>query len=213
MSRAVHKFEATVKEVDVRLSVSGGDAGKGPRAQKTEITIYTLRNGVVGSAPHGLPMAALLCPVCTAGHRGVLLASQVSDAVLSLGLQAMLVLSLLLACGGVRPWGQAGPPGLPLPPHAACFPCSDTTLTPCRCRSFALIWVRHMGCGHRLLAPTRTRVSHAYAHCALATQVRLALPCSRAAGALPRCARRTRRSRCMRASTSSATRCSGSCAS
>ena len=47
MSRAVHKFEATVKEVDVRLSVSGGDAGKGPRVQKTELTVYTLRNGVV----------------------------------------------------------------------------------------------------------------------------------------------------------------------
>ena len=47
VSRAVHKFEATVKEVDVSLSVSGGDAGKGPRVQKTEITIYTLRNGVV----------------------------------------------------------------------------------------------------------------------------------------------------------------------
>lgn len=50
MSRAVHKFEATVKEVDVRLSVSGGDAGRGPRAQKTEVTVYTLRNGVV--RPH-----------------------------------------------------------------------------------------------------------------------------------------------------------------
>ena len=49
MSRAVHKFEATVKEVDVTLSVAGGDAGKGPRAQKTEITIYTLRNGVVSA--------------------------------------------------------------------------------------------------------------------------------------------------------------------
>lgn len=47
MSRAVHKFEATVKEVDVRLSVAGGDAGRGPRAQKTEVTVYTLRNGVV----------------------------------------------------------------------------------------------------------------------------------------------------------------------
>ena len=47
MSRAVHKFEGTVKEVDVRLSVAGGDAGRGPRAQKTEVTVYTLRNGVV----------------------------------------------------------------------------------------------------------------------------------------------------------------------
>ena len=42
------KYEAAIKEVDVKLSVSGGDSGKGPKQQKTEITIYTLRNGVVG---------------------------------------------------------------------------------------------------------------------------------------------------------------------
>lgn len=42
------KYEAAIKEVDVSLSVSGGDSGKGPKKQKTEITIYTFRNGVVG---------------------------------------------------------------------------------------------------------------------------------------------------------------------
>ena len=31
----------------MRLAVGGGDVGKGPKQQKTEITIYTLRNGVV----------------------------------------------------------------------------------------------------------------------------------------------------------------------
>ena len=41
------KYEAAIKEVDVKLSVSGGDSGKGPKQQKTEITIYTIRNGVV----------------------------------------------------------------------------------------------------------------------------------------------------------------------
>lgn len=45
------KYEAAIKEVDVKLSVSGGDSGKGPKQQKTEITIYTLRNGVVCSPP------------------------------------------------------------------------------------------------------------------------------------------------------------------
>ncbi len=44
------KYEAAIKEVDVKLSVSGGDSGKGPKQQKTEITIYTIRNGVV--CPH-----------------------------------------------------------------------------------------------------------------------------------------------------------------
>ena len=43
----VVKYEAAIKEVDVRLSASGGDASKGPKKQKTEITIYTIRNGIV----------------------------------------------------------------------------------------------------------------------------------------------------------------------
>ena len=47
MAHAVANFEAAVKSVDVRLSVSGGDAGKGPKAQKTEVTIYTIKLGVV----------------------------------------------------------------------------------------------------------------------------------------------------------------------
>ena len=47
VSKVVVKYEAAIKEVDVRLAVGGGDVGKGPKQQKTEITIYTLRNGVV----------------------------------------------------------------------------------------------------------------------------------------------------------------------
>jgi len=48
VGKVVVKYEAAIKEVDIRLSVSGGDSGsKGPKQQKTEITIYTLRNGVV----------------------------------------------------------------------------------------------------------------------------------------------------------------------
>ncbi len=45
--KAIAKFEAVVKEIDVNLSVAGGDRGLGARKQKTEITIYTHRLGVV----------------------------------------------------------------------------------------------------------------------------------------------------------------------
>ncbi len=52
LSKVVVKYEAAIKEVDVRLSASGGDASKGPKKQKTEITIYTLRNGIVSPDAH-----------------------------------------------------------------------------------------------------------------------------------------------------------------
>jgi ribosomal subunit interface protein len=47
VSAAVEHFESGVKEVDVKLSVRGGDRGTGPPRQKAEITTYTLRNGAV----------------------------------------------------------------------------------------------------------------------------------------------------------------------
>lgn len=47
VSAAVEHFESGVKEVDVKLSVRGGDRGTGAKAQKVEITTYTLRNGAV----------------------------------------------------------------------------------------------------------------------------------------------------------------------
>jgi len=47
ITKALSHFEGQIKEVDVKLSVRGGDAGKGNRAQRTEITAYTLRNGVI----------------------------------------------------------------------------------------------------------------------------------------------------------------------
>lgn len=47
VAAAVEHFESGVKEVDVKLSVRGGDRGTGAKAQKVEITAYTLRNGAV----------------------------------------------------------------------------------------------------------------------------------------------------------------------
>lgn len=47
ITKALSHFEGQIKEVDVKLSVRGGDAGKGTREQRTEITAYTLRHGVI----------------------------------------------------------------------------------------------------------------------------------------------------------------------
>ncbi len=64
LGKVVVKYEAAIKEVDVRLSATGGDAGKGAKKQKTEITIYTLRNGIVSlSAP-------LMCMCCQNKRHG-----------------------------------------------------------------------------------------------------------------------------------------------
>mmetsp|Transcript_5315 Transcript_5315/g.13080 ORF Transcript_5315/g.13080 Transcript_5315/m.13080 type:complete len:285 (-) Transcript_5315:760-1614(-) len=48
VSRALANYAHTIKEVDVTLSARGGDTGtKGSKEQKVDVTIYTLRNGVV----------------------------------------------------------------------------------------------------------------------------------------------------------------------
>lgn len=48
IAKAVANYQHTLKEVDVNLSARGGDTGTpGKKEQKVEVTIYTLRNGVV----------------------------------------------------------------------------------------------------------------------------------------------------------------------
>lgn len=48
VARAVHNYSAGIKHVDVTLSARGGDTGThGARSQKVDVTIHTLRSGVV----------------------------------------------------------------------------------------------------------------------------------------------------------------------
>lgn len=64
VGNAVSHFEGAIKEVDVTLSVSGGDAGHGKRRQRTEITLYTLRNGIVRAEDEEENMYASIDLVC-----------------------------------------------------------------------------------------------------------------------------------------------------
>ncbi|GMH39232.1 hypothetical protein BSKO_07130 [Bryopsis sp. KO-2023] len=65
ISKAVEHYEQAVKEVDVNMSVRGGDTGtKGDKQQKIEVTVHTLRNGIVRSETVADSMYASIDLVC-----------------------------------------------------------------------------------------------------------------------------------------------------
>ncbi|GBF95532.1 30S ribosomal protein [Raphidocelis subcapitata] len=70
LSRAVHNFASALKRIDVTLSARGGDTGThGAKQQKVDVTLHTLRHGVVRVEDAEASLYASIDVVCDKVNR------------------------------------------------------------------------------------------------------------------------------------------------